>query len=337
VNRARNLALLATLIVGVAAIVIATGRFAVQNAQPPGVISVVAPPTAAFGQPTASTPIGPFGPIDPAIIPVLLGTPGSKPFAVLPGIQPIGVYLPAVTTPTPSLTLTATATPSSTRTATRTATWTATAAPTSSVTPWPTPSQTPTATPSWTATSSPTPTPTHTLSPTPTSTPLPTPTSPPTPTPFPTDEKIDDYGVLALQNLYMTPNPAQVGDNCAPHGFPVNGVLTQRFGYYHSGIDLGVPLGTPVLATQSGQVIFANWSTIGYGWLVIIQNGRYITYYAHNSAFNVRQYQYVHAGDVISFSGSTGNSNGPHVHYEIRIDDNPVDPLTFDLRHLPAC
>ncbi len=171
----------------------------------------------------------------------------------------------------------------------------------------------------------------------PTSTPLPTPTSPPTPTPFPTDEKIDDYGILALQNLYMTPNPALVGNNCAPHGFPVNGVLTQRFHYYHSGIDLGVPLGTPVLATQSGQVIFANWSTIGYGWLVIIQNGRYITYYAHNSAFNVRQYQYVHAGEVIAFSGSTGNSNGPHVHYEIRIDDNPVDPLTFDLRGLPTC
>lgn len=366
-NRPRNLALFAVLIIGVAAVVIATGWFAVQNALPPGVITVAARPTAILSQPTASTPIGPFGPIDPAIIPVLLGTPGSKPFAVLPNIQPVGVYLPAIVTSTPTLTTTATplptltstltapaspgpsSSPTQTATATASATPSSTTAPTSSITPSRMPSQTSTATatrtststltatPSPTLTPPPTTSPTRTLSPTPTSTPLPPPTSLPTPTPFPTDEKIDDYGILALQNLHMTPNPALVGENCAPRSFPVNGVLTQRYHYYHSGIDLGVALGTPVLATQSGQVIFADWSTIGYGWLVIIQNGKYITYYAHNSAFNVRQYQYVHAGDVVSFSGSTGNSNGPHVHYETRIDDNPVDPMTFDLRQLPTC
>jgi len=135
----------------------------------------------------------------------------------------------------------------------------------------------------------------------------------------------------------MTPNGSLVGDNCAPHGLPVDGILTQRFYQYHSGVDLGVPLGTPVLATQSGQVIFAGWSSIGYGWLVIIQNGRYITYYAHNTSFNIAQWQYIKAGQVISFSGSTGNSTGPHVHYETRIDNYPVDPLTFDLRGLPSC
>src|SRR5262249_47853807 len=102
-------------------------------------------------------------------------------------------------------------------------------------------------------------------------------------------------------------------------------------------IDIGVPLGTPVLATQSGQVTFADWSPVGYGNLVIIQNGNFITYYAHNTSFNVIIGQTVRKGSVIAFSGSTGNSSGPHVHYETRIDDVPVDPLTFESRGYPSC
>jgi murein DD-endopeptidase MepM/ murein hydrolase activator NlpD len=140
-----------------------------------------------------------------------------------------------------------------------------------------------------------------------------------------------------LQNLQFTPNPTLIGVDCAPRGLPVYGVLTQRYHYYHSGIDLGVPTGSPVYATHSGQVIFAGWSYIGYGWLVIVQNGKYITYYAHNSRFNVTVYQYIRSGDVLAYSGSTGNSSGPHVHYEARINNFPVDPLTFDTRSLAHC
>jgi murein DD-endopeptidase MepM/ murein hydrolase activator NlpD len=140
-----------------------------------------------------------------------------------------------------------------------------------------------------------------------------------------------------LQNLQFTPNPTLIGVDCAPRGLPVYGVLTQRYHYYHSGIDLGVPTGSPVFATHSGQVIFAGWSYIGYGWLVIIQNGKYVTYYAHNSRFNVAVFQYIRAGDIVAYSGSTGNSSGPHVHYEARINNFPVDPLTFDMRTLGHC
>ncbi len=127
------------------------------------------------------------------------------------------------------------------------------------------------------------------------------------------------------------------GPDCIPRGTPVNGILSQRFSRYHTGIDLVVPLDTPVLATQSGQVIFAGWRKDGYGNLVIIQNGQFITYYAHNSRLNVTAGQVVHVGDVITQSGSTGWSSGPHVHYEIRINDNPVDPLTFDPQQYQSC
>jgi murein DD-endopeptidase MepM/ murein hydrolase activator NlpD len=102
-------------------------------------------------------------------------------------------------------------------------------------------------------------------------------------------------------------------------------------------VDLSVPLGTPVLATHSGQVTYAGWSSIGYGWLVVVQNGPYITYYAHNSSLKVEMSQNIQAGAVLALSGASGRASGPHVHYETRINDVPVDPLTFDRRQLATC
>jgi hypothetical protein len=133
------------------------------------------------------------------------------------------------------------------------------------------------------------------------------------------------------------PNVAPDGASCAPSGLPVGGVLTQRYHRYHSGIDLGVPMETPVVATHSGIVTFAGWSEVGYGYLVIVQSGTYITYYAHNSSFNVTVGQSIGKFSVVAWSGSSGNSSGPHVHYETRINDIPVDPLTFESRGLGTC
>jgi murein DD-endopeptidase MepM/ murein hydrolase activator NlpD len=124
---------------------------------------------------------------------------------------------------------------------------------------------------------------------------------------------------------------------CSPRGLPVHGILTQRYHRWHSGVDLSVPLGTPVIATHSGQVTYAGWSRIGYGWLVVVQNGPYITYYAHNSSLKVEVSQNIQAGTVLALSGATGRASGPHVHYETRINDVPVDPLTFDKRQLATC
>jgi len=171
--------------------------------------------------------------------------------------------------------------------------------------------------------------------PTPTPSPLPYPTSPPLPLPplpgslIPTVSPLDENGQPRAL-VYG-------GDECAPAGNPVDGILTQRFHAYHSGIDIAIPLNTAVLATHSGTVTYADWSEVGYGYLVIVQNGKFITYYAHNTSFNVTAGAIIGKGSIIAWSGSTGNSSGPHVHYETRIDDIPVDPLTFASRGYPSC
>lgn len=174
--------------------------------------------------------------------------------------------------------------------------------------------------------------------PTPLPTPLPYPTSPPLPLPYVPEEILPTVSPLTENGTPRTlPYELPEGAECAPEGNPVDGVLTQRFHLYHPGIDIGVNLGTPVLATHSAQVIFADWSDIGYGYLVILQSGSFITYYAHNTSFNVTVGQFVGKGSIIAWSGSTGNSTGPHVHYETRVNDIPVDPLTFDSRGFAPC
>ena len=184
--------------------------------------------------------------------------------------------------------------------------------------------------------------------------PLPYATSPPLPLPYtnqtilPTLVPAPPVGVSrppapsgpepAPEDVSRTlPNQVPDGTSCAPSGHPVSGVLTQRYHRYHSGIDLGVPMETPVVATHSGTITFAGWSDIGYGYLVIVQSGPYITYYAHNSSFNVTIGQSVGRFSIVAWSGNSGNSSGPHVHYETRINDIPLDPLTFESRGLGTC
>lgn len=124
---------------------------------------------------------------------------------------------------------------------------------------------------------------------------------------------------------------------CAPAGLPAAGTLNQPFHALHAGLDIGVQAGTPVLATHSAYVVFAGWNEVGYGNLVILQNDAFITYYAHNSALSVQTGDAVRRGTVIAVSGNTGNSTGPHSHYEVRLFDVPVDPLTFAERGYATC
>lgn len=121
--------------------------------------------------------------------------------------------------------------------------------------------------------------------------------------------------------------------------WPVNGVITSEYGYrthpifgstiYHSGMDIGVDYGTPVCAADSGVVVEADWIS-GYGYTVIIDHGNGLSsLYGHNESLNVSAGQSVSQGQVIAYAGSTGNSTGPHVHFEVRQNGDTVDPAAY--------
>lgn len=112
----------------------------------------------------------------------------------------------------------------------------------------------------------------------------------------------------------------------SPAGLPVEGPISQEFHAGHHGTDIAVPVGTPVQATMSGRVVHAGWNNEGYGNLVIVENGSYRTYYAHLDKVPVSEGDVVSAGTIIGLSGNTGNSTGPHVHYEVRVDGKSVSP-----------
>ncbi len=115
---------------------------------------------------------------------------------------------------------------------------------------------------------------------------------------------------------------------------PVNGAtITSKYGKrssgFHTGTDFAIALGTPAYAAASGTVTFAGWKG-SYGYLVIIDHGNgYQTYYAHCSALYVTAGQTVTQGQNISAVGSTGNSTGPHLHFEIRYNGNTLNPQNY--------
>ncbi len=116
--------------------------------------------------------------------------------------------------------------------------------------------------------------------------------------------------------------------------WPISGILTSRYGYrwgrLHTGLDIAVPTGTAVYAALSGTVQFAGWNRFGYGHLVVIRGvDSRLYYYAHNSRLLVSVGQFVPQGRMISKSGSTGNSTGPHLHFEVRVGGVARNPLAY--------
>ncbi|HVS07006.1 MAG TPA: M23 family metallopeptidase [Candidatus Dormibacteraeota bacterium] len=117
------------------------------------------------------------------------------------------------------------------------------------------------------------------------------------------------------------------------------------FPHFHTGIDLAVPLGTPVFAAADGVVMLARpmadstGTLVGYGNYVIIQHDAGLkTLYGHLLTIGVKEGDLVHRGQLVGLVGSTGNSTGPHTHFEVRIENSPVDPMQLlpDLAPQPA-
>jgi len=151
------------------------------------------------------------------------------------------------------------------------------------------------------------------------------------------------------QNLVSIANPARNGGAIPgfapqkvsiPSLVPVEGVkLTSDFGMrwhpvlggrrQHKGVDLAAPIGTPIHAAADGVVERADWFS-GYGLYVAIEHGGEIeTRYGHMSRLNVASGQMVHKGDIIGYVGTTGRSTGPHLHYEVRVAGEAVNPMPY--------
>lgn len=106
--------------------------------------------------------------------------------------------------------------------------------------------------------------------------------------------------------------------------------FTQYYWYGHQAIDIALSEGQAVYASDTGTVTFAGWNTYGYGNLIVVNHGNgYETFYAHLSGINVVPGQIVYQGNVIGTSGNTGRSSGPHIHFEIRINNSRDDPCWY--------
>jgi murein DD-endopeptidase MepM/ murein hydrolase activator NlpD len=154
------------------------------------------------------------------------------------------------------------------------------------------------------------------------------------------EEYLMEVEALAAQSAALAAQ-IQAAQGSSPTGpvssagliWPVDGPVTSgfgmRWGRMHEGIDIAVPTGTSVRASASGSVIYSGWLG-GYGNLVVLDHGSGLaTAYAHNTALLVGVGQNVSQGDTISLSGSTGNSSGPHLHFEVRVNGVAVDPLAY--------
>ena len=129
---------------------------------------------------------------------------------------------------------------------------------------------------------------------------------------------------------YSGPVPADATVGSGIFGWPTSGRITQAYFAFHPGLDIGGWVGAPVLAADSGHVVATGWDNTGYGNTIVIDHGNgFQTLYAHLEAFNVQQGENVAKGQQIGQVGSTGNSTGPHLHFEIRQGTVQRNPYGF--------
>ena len=130
------------------------------------------------------------------------------------------------------------------------------------------------------------------------------------------------------------PELAALGISSEGYIWPINGAVTSpfgsRWGGFHTGIDIDGYSGQPIAAAKSGIAIYVGSGMSGYGNVVMLDHGGGIsTLYAHMSGYNVSGGAAVDQGQIIGFVGCTGSCYGDHLHFEVRVGGNPVDPLSY--------
>ena len=144
---------------------------------------------------------------------------------------------------------------------------------------------------------------------------------------------------MLRRSSYAAAAPAAVGGGSGAMLWPMAGPVTSEFGWrvhpitgtqkFHSGVDIGGDYGQPIAAAQGGTVEYAGWIS-GYGNAVIISHGGGIsTLYGHCQSLAVGVGQQVSRGETIAYCGSTGNSTGPHCHFEVRQGGEPISPYSY--------
>ena len=152
------------------------------------------------------------------------------------------------------------------------------------------------------------------------------------------EETIDDFIAKHPQeeSTEISSSGSQIVNTLPPFIMPADGPITSPFGYrthpisggvkFHSGIDIGVDTGTPIVASNYGIVVYADWYS-GFGKTVILSHAEGVyTLYAHNSKLLVKKGDRITQGQTIALSGTTGNSTGPHCHFSMWINGALVDP-----------
>jgi len=163
------------------------------------------------------------------------------------------------------------------------------------------------------------------VAPSPTATPSPTASPSPTTSPSPTAKP------KTTAKPKATPSPRPSWVNPMPAGSTTS-CYGSRWGSLHAGVDLAAPANTPVRAAGAGTVVDAGWISSGYGISVVVDHGNgYLTHYAHLNSNSVGVGTRVAAGEVIGREGSTGDSSGPHLHFEVHQGGmwNQIDPAPF--------
>lgn len=131
------------------------------------------------------------------------------------------------------------------------------------------------------------------------------------------------------QNYFSKINTTTVKEEIIPSLLPTIGRLSKGFDLEHRGIDIAAPRFSPVVAAASGFTAATGWDSIYGNYIIVEHDANYSTFYGHLNSIAVKKDDKVRGGKIIGTIGSTGRSTSPHLHYEVRFQHNPVDPLGY--------